>query len=97
MNGKVDYKDITLSRLCYYLSESKRGTNTKTMFFHYIYIHIVLLFIICPLLISLYNIAVLIIICRFESTLLLNNNNVDSKRHIIIRNAILYIQIDIPL
>ena len=30
---KVDYKDITLSRLCYYLSESTRGTNTKTMFF----------------------------------------------------------------
>ena len=28
-------------------------------------------FIICPLLISLYNIAVLIITCRFESTLLL--------------------------
>ena len=36
----------------------------------YIYIYIVF-FIICPLLISLYNIAVLIIICRFESTLLL--------------------------
>ena len=29
---KVDYKDITLSRLCYYLSESTNGTNTKTMF-----------------------------------------------------------------
>ena len=29
---KVDKKDITLSRLCYYLSESTRGTNTKTMF-----------------------------------------------------------------
>ena len=29
---KVDQKDITLSRLCYYLSESTRGTNTKTMF-----------------------------------------------------------------
>ena len=39
---KVDYKDITLSRLChYYLSESTRGTNTKTMFFlPYIYIYI---------------------------------------------------------
>ena len=36
---KVDYKDITLSRLCYYLSQSTRGTNTKTMFFSpYIYI-----------------------------------------------------------
>ena len=30
---KVDYKDITLSRLCYYLSESTRGTHTRTMFF----------------------------------------------------------------
>ena len=29
---KVDQKDITLSRLCYYLSESTRGPNTKTMF-----------------------------------------------------------------
>ena len=39
---KVDYKDITLSRLChYYLSESTCGTNTKTMFFSpYTYIHI---------------------------------------------------------
>ena len=27
---KVNQKDITLSRLCYYLSESARGTNTKT-------------------------------------------------------------------
>ena len=32
-------------------------------------------FIICPLLISLYNIAVLIIICRFELTLLLKYVN----------------------
>ena len=32
-------------------------------------------FIICPVLISLYNIAVLIIICRFESTLLLKYAN----------------------
>ena len=39
-----------------------------------IYINIVF-FIICPLLTSLYNIAVLIIICRFESTLLLNYAN----------------------
>ena len=37
---KVDYKDITLYRLCYYLSESTRGTHTKTMFFSpYIYIY----------------------------------------------------------
>ena len=36
----------------------------------YLYIYIVL-FIICPLFTSLYNITVLIIICRFESTLLL--------------------------
>ena len=35
---KVDYEDITLSRLCYYLSESTRGTNTNTMFFS-TYIH----------------------------------------------------------
>ena len=32
-------------------------------------------FIICPLLISLYNIAVLTIICRFQSTLLLKYAN----------------------
>ena len=36
---KVDLKYITLSRLCYYLSESTRGTNAMTMFFSpYIYI-----------------------------------------------------------
>ena len=45
-NIKVDHKDITLSRLCYYLSESTRGTNTKTMFFSsymyaYIYMYMV--------------------------------------------------------
>ena len=28
---KVEQKDLTLSRLCFYLSESTRGTNTKTM------------------------------------------------------------------
>ena len=28
---KNDWEDITLSRLCYYLSESTRGTSTKTM------------------------------------------------------------------
>ena len=42
--NNVDQKDITLSRLCYYLSESTRGTNNKTMFFSpyiYIYIYIV--------------------------------------------------------
>ena len=39
-NNHYYYKDITLSRLCYYLSESTRGTNTKTMFFHHIYIYI---------------------------------------------------------
>ena len=39
----------------------------------YIYIHSV--FIIFPLLISLYNIAFLLIICRFESTLLLEYAN----------------------
>ena len=38
---KVDQKDITLSRLCYYLSESTRGTNANTMFFSpYVYIYI---------------------------------------------------------
>ena len=37
----VDQEDITLFRLCYYLSESTRGTNTKTMFFTiYIYIRV---------------------------------------------------------
>ena len=39
-NNHYYYKDITLSRLCYYLSESTRGTNTKTMFFNHIYIYI---------------------------------------------------------
>ena len=40
---KVHQKDITLTRLCYYLSESIRGTNNKTVFlslFIYIYIYI---------------------------------------------------------
>ena len=32
----VNLKDITLSRLCYYLSESTRGTNTKLCFVHHI-------------------------------------------------------------
>ena len=42
---KVDQKDITYSRLCYYLSESTRGTNNKTMFFSpYIYIYIYIKF-----------------------------------------------------
>ena len=41
----------------------------------YIYITYLVFFIICPLLISLCNIAVLIIICRFESTLLLKYAN----------------------
>ena len=41
----IYHLDITLSRLCYYLSESTRGTNTKTMFcspyiYTYICIHI---------------------------------------------------------
>ena len=50
------------------------GQLTKTL------LHIelglgLLFFIICPLLISLYEIAVLIIICRFESTLLLKYAN----------------------
>ena len=48
-------------------------SNDFELYIH-IYIHIVFL-IICPLLISLYNIAVLIIICRFESTLLLKYAN----------------------
>ena len=46
----------------------------KEKLYVYIYIYVVF-FIICPLLISLYNIAVLIIICRFESTLLLQYAN----------------------
>ena len=37
--------------------------------------YLVHFFIICPVLISLYNIAVLLIICRFESTLLLKYAN----------------------
>ena len=37
--------------------------------------YLVFFFIICPVLISLYNIAVLIIICRFKSTLLLKYAN----------------------
>ena len=36
---KVDLREITLSRLCQYLSESTRGTITKTMLSSpYIYI-----------------------------------------------------------
>ena len=43
---KVDYKDITLSRLCYYLSVSTGGTNTKTMFCSpYIYIYILYIYL----------------------------------------------------
>ena len=42
----------------------------------YIYVYIYsVFFMTCPLLISLYNIAVLIIICRFELTLLLKYAN----------------------
>ena len=37
---KVDYKDITLSPLCCYSSESTRGTNTKITFFSPYIIHI---------------------------------------------------------
>ena len=40
LNVSKQTQTQTLSRLCYYLSESKRGTNTKTMFFSpYIYIY----------------------------------------------------------
>ena len=74
---------------------------------------VMLLILITCIYIYIHNIAVHIIICRFQSTLLLkyanhcrnrkvqfrhrfaySNNNIDSKRYIIIRTAILYNEIN---
>ena len=57
-------------------SSRKKDLDLPLSFDWYIntYVYIVF-FMICPLLISLYNIEALIIICRFESTLLLKYAN----------------------